>query len=718
MPLDETTRSRPRHADAAPPAEALSIAPGDTLERGPYVDGFSRRTVLGALFVAVVMMPGSIYLGLVAGQSLGPAAEWVTIILFAEVARRGFAHLKRQEVFILFYVASAIAASTPFAGAMWNQYLLQSPQTTSIAGQIPDWVVPPAQSPAIQARNLAHRDWWWSASHGILAPCVLTAIGYILGRLSWMGLGYVVFRLTSDAERLPFPMAPIAAEGATALAESTDRDDQRPAGGDASAPRKRSWRWTVFSVGASMGIAFGALYVLVPVVSGLFMAKPIMLLPIPFVDFTRNVESILPASLISFSFDAMILLAGMILPFRLVMGTCTAILLTSVIGNPILQKAGVFKHWRPGNGLLVNQMILSFDFWLSVSIGLAGAVALIGIGGMVRAFAKRKSLAGGSATNDQEDKAPGAVVTAASSCPAADRKPADDSAEPPYRTACKQRGDFPIWVALLMTAVATLGFTWVSHVLVPDFPIWIILVFGFVWSPLHSYISARLIGLTGSGLSTPYLKETAFITSGYKRLDIWFAPIPLYDHGGLAQRFRELELTRTKFTSIYKAELLMFPIIFVCSFLFWWFFWRMNQIPSDQFPFAARTWPVAARQAYLIFTANSTDQSLLIQAIKPVTILIAMGAGLLLFGGLTAAGAPVTFFYGMIGGVGAPLHAGIALFAGAVLGRYYFARKFGPEKWHRYVPVLTAGFSCGMGLAGMIAVALSLVAQCTRDMPF
>jgi len=67
----------------------------DVLEKGPYVDGFSLRTVLGALFVAVVMMPGSIYLGLVAGQTLGPAAEWVTIILFAEVARRSFTHLKR-----------------------------------------------------------------------------------------------------------------------------------------------------------------------------------------------------------------------------------------------------------------------------------------------------------------------------------------------------------------------------------------------------------------------------------------------------------------------------------------------------------------------------------------------------------------------------------------------------------------------------------------------
>ena len=70
----------------------------DALEHGPYVDGFSIRTVIGALFVAVIMMPGAIYMGLVVGQSLGSAAEWVTIILFAELARRSFTQLKRQDI--------------------------------------------------------------------------------------------------------------------------------------------------------------------------------------------------------------------------------------------------------------------------------------------------------------------------------------------------------------------------------------------------------------------------------------------------------------------------------------------------------------------------------------------------------------------------------------------------------------------------------------------
>ena len=694
---------RPQTAEEKLAAEYVVTAADDTLELGPFEDGFSSRTVLGALFVALVMMPGSIYLGLVAGQSLGPAAEWVTIILFAEIARRSFTHLKRQEVFVLFYVASAIAAVTmvqlalsggPFAMAIWRQFLIQSPQTSTLAKDIPDWVVPSVSSPAIQNRNLAHLDWWWSPSKGLLSPLLLIVIGYILSRMAWFGLGYILFRIVSDTERLPFPMAPIAAQGATALAESTDREE----GGDYR--RGRSWRWRVFSVGASLGAAFGLLYVLLPVVTGLFMAKPIMLFPIPFVDFTRNVEGILPASLISLSFDMSLLLAGMILPFRLILGTFIAVLATSVFGNPILLKLGAFPHWTPGNGLLVNQMVLSFDFWMSVSIGMAAAVAMVGIWNMVRTFARR--------------------LAAKEKAPSGKNKPAETPADTGVdsRRPSKARGDFPLWVAGTLYVIATVGFTWITHILVPGFPVWIILIFGFLWTPLQSYISARLVGLTGRGIGVPFLKETVFITSGYKKVDIWFAPIPLWDFGGVAQRFRELELTRTRFTSIIKAEFLMAPIIFACSFLFWWFFWHLNQIPSVSFPYAARIWPVAARQAYLIFTANSSDQPLLLQALNPRTIIGAFTVGIALYAGLSTLGMPVIFFYGLIGGIGQPLHAGLPLLVGALAGRYFFQRRFGRKQWSRYVPVVAAGFSCGMGLAGMTAVALSLIAQCTRELPF
>ena len=70
----------------------------EAIQHEPYENGFTWRTVLGALFVAFVMLPGVIFMGLMIGQDLGTAAEWVTIILFVELARRAFVQMKKQEL--------------------------------------------------------------------------------------------------------------------------------------------------------------------------------------------------------------------------------------------------------------------------------------------------------------------------------------------------------------------------------------------------------------------------------------------------------------------------------------------------------------------------------------------------------------------------------------------------------------------------------------------
>ena len=150
-----------------------------------FADGFTGRTVLGAFFIGFLMMPGAIYMGLIAGSSLGPAAEWVTIILFAEVARRSFTPLGRQEIYVLYYIAGGLThviggvmlAGGSFASLIWHQYLVQSQvgQALVIAEQIPAWVSPPADSPAIVERDFLHRDW--------LLPAMLLVAGQVLARV-------------------------------------------------------------------------------------------------------------------------------------------------------------------------------------------------------------------------------------------------------------------------------------------------------------------------------------------------------------------------------------------------------------------------------------------------------------------------------------------------------------------------------------------------------
>ena len=94
-----------------------------------YEEGFNTKTILGALFVSVIMVPGNIYLELMIGGSIGAAAQWVTIILFLELAKRSFTILKRQELYLLYYVTSALVSreTNAFEGLLWHQYFVQSP---------------------------------------------------------------------------------------------------------------------------------------------------------------------------------------------------------------------------------------------------------------------------------------------------------------------------------------------------------------------------------------------------------------------------------------------------------------------------------------------------------------------------------------------------------------------------------------------------------------
>ena len=54
---------------------------------------------------------------------------------------------------------------------------------------------------------------------------------------------------------------------------------------------------------------------------------------------------------------------------------------------------------------------------------------------------------------------------------------------------------------------------------------------------------------------------------------------------------------------------------------------------------------------------------------------------------------------------------------GAMLGRYYFRRKFG-DMWLKFAPVLLAGFSCGMGLMAMLAVSFTIIKKMVNPLIF
>ena len=92
--------------------------------------------------------------------------------------------------------------------------------------------------------------------------------------------------------------------------------------------------------------------------------------------------------------------------------------------------------------------------------------------------------------------------------------------------------------------------------------------------------------------------------------------------------------------------------------------------------------------------------------------------GLSVFALLSSLKAPVLMLYGFVGGMSSIPHMLLPEFVGALIGRYYFARLIGREKWRRYTPVLAAGFFCGVGLVSMIGVAFMLLRGCITPKPY
>ena len=633
-----------------------------------FEEGFDWKTIIGAVFIGFLMMPGSMYLQLVIGSGIGPAARWVTIILFAEIAKRAHTDLKQQEIFLLYYMAGAALAS-PFQGLLWSQYLVQSDaaKMLGVAEFIPTWVAPGADSDSMSARTFLHKDW--------LIPILLLVGSQIIQRIDRFGLGYALYRITSDVERLPFPMAPVGALGTMALAESAEE-------------KEKGWKWRVFSIGGVIGLAFGSIYVLLPVVSGLIFTEPIRLIPIPWIELTRHTEGVLPAVATGIQLDLGLVFLGMVLPFWAVIGGLIGLIIT-VILNPILWQQGVLHRWHQGMGTVDTVFANNFDFYMSFGIGLGLAIGVIGIWSVARSFKH----------TDQN------------------RGSLKDLFSPPAG-----RGDINFWLSIAIYFFSTLSYVGLCVWLVPNFPWIFFLGYGFIYTPIISYITARMEGIAGQFVSLPLVREASFIAGakffGYQGIEIWYAPIPIHNYGEATVGFREVELTGTSFRGIIKAELIVFPVVMVSSLLFSQFIWRLAPIPSSAYPYAQELWHLQALNTLLMQTSTLEGNSLFFQALNASYVFSGLGLGLLIYMILSVLGLPVLLIYGVVRGLGQSTPHGIILeVAGALLGRYYFHKRYG-AMWRQYAPVLLAGFSCGMGLTGMFAMGFALILKSLSFMAY
>ncbi|HEY2404530.1 MAG TPA: hypothetical protein VGI10_00900 [Polyangiaceae bacterium] len=663
---------------------------------GTFDDGFSWTAFLGALFVALLMVPGSIYMTLVGGLSVGPAAQWVTVILFIEVARRANKQLRRAEIFTLFYLAGAIMVSASMAqgqfygglGALWSQFFVQSDaaRAAGIADRLPNWVVP-SDPQVLEHRSLFMKEW--------LPAVGLIVFTMVVGRLDNMVLGYGLFRLTSDVEKLPFPMAPIGAQGVLALSE--EQDEERGSSDEREKPAEGGWRWRVFSIGSVIGLAFGFVYIGIPTLSGALLDRPITILPLPFKDFTEQTAQALPATPMAIALDLGMVLLGMVLPYWAMVGTLAGFLATLVL-NPILHSpsVGILRSWNPGDNMQTTFYKNQIDFYFSFAIGVGLAIAAVGFISVGKALWRSRRSARPSASDQK----------LAIEIPAG-------------------RGDIPpkliFGVYLFVTGLYTSASMYLLYLADGRvyWPVlWVMAFYAILYTPVVSYVTARLEGVAGEVLNIPFVREATFILSGYRGVAIWFLPIPLHNYGQMTVFYRQCELTGTSFRSIWKSELLLTPIIVGGSLLFAHFIWRLGPIPSPQYLFAQQWWEVTAASQSVVFSSTLGGFTEFEKAINWHFILAGAGVGGVLFAGLGMLGAPVFFIYGVVRGLNQTLpFVVIPQVLGALIGRYYFKKRFG-ARWSQYVPVLFAGFSCGVGLIGTLGIGVTFVAKSVFTLPF
>jgi hypothetical protein len=216
----------------------------------------------------------------------------------------------------------------------------------------------------------------------------------------------------------------------------------------------------------------------------------------------------------------------------------------------------------------------------------------------------------------------------------------------------------------------------------------------------------------------PYIKEASLILSGYRGVDCWFLPIPVASFGEMTVFYRQCELTGTKFTSIWKTKLILYPIILTSGIVFMNLIWGLAEVPSSVYPFAQKMWPLNAANACIMYSATLGEYSIFEEAFRWSYVFAGTIFGTALFGVMSSLGAPIFLIYGVVRGLGQSMpHIIIPQFIGALLGKFYFQKKLG-LKWKQYVPVVSAGFACGMGLITTVGIGIQFLSKAVIQLPF
>ncbi|RMD79581.1 MAG: peptide transporter, partial [Lentisphaerae bacterium] len=406
----------------------------------------------------------------------------------------------------------------------------------------------------------------------------------------------------------------------------------------------------------------------------------IQIFEIPFTDLTPTTGQYLKAVATGINWNLYQVVIGMVLPFWAMVGSFVGLLITMVL-NPILYHFEVLHSWIPGDGTVATLFKNNVDFYFSFTIGVSAAVCIAGFWQVFAGLRKKR---------EKNLKMQGI------------RLEQEDTSVP------EGRGDIPFSLGITVYLALTTFVIILSGYLIDWHPGVMIVLFilGYFYTPLISYVTARLEGMAGQVVQVPMIREICLILSGYQGVAIWFLPMPLGNYGQMTMFYRRCELLGTKFTSVWKAMVFLYPIILISSILFANFIWHIAEVPSAMYPYAQVMWPLNAEMQSIMFSATMGEYSQFEEALNFAYIGWGTFFGVGLFAILSYLGAPIFLVYGVVRGLGQTLpHAVLGQFFGALLGHFYFRKQFG-KMWRKYIPVIGAGFACGMGLINVFGIGI------------
>ena len=508
---------------------------------GSSQKGLTWRTMLAFVFIIFIIQPAIVYNWLVNGlwglPFWGGMMSWTVIILWVGITRLWGTSLSSKEIFIIRIVESVGLMNTGyyFAYLLRNQYFANSEiaRIYGVQSAVPAFFSPLGADAQRVMLSRTFFDPAWGLP--ILAS---VCVPVLLSAVANYSLGLLAYSLYVREEKLSFPAATWDARTMRAFGE------------------RELNKIRVIALAITGGVLYGFAS------NGLTSILGIPLVPRYPIDLTSIVENSLRGASFSFTLDVTNYLYGFILPLEY---TAAQLLLSLAIylgGNPYITINNLWpaeSRWAPNLGVLWMTNMSSLYFWNSFAIGWGLAIAtiplLIRYKSVIRAF---KGI-GRSFSGESEWWLNGRNL---------------------------------VLIYLGASSAAIL----LTMLLVPGFPLWLSVVFTLGVSFVITLLQTRSAGVT-FGATVPYLRETMIYYSGYRGLDIWFAPQEMFlflGGSGVTQQLLMASMVDEDVKEYTKTYFILIVLGLIGSLIFVSVFWRLNPIPGYAYTYTITGWPVEA----------------------------------------------------------------------------------------------------------------------------